>query len=62
MQNVEQTVSKTAMLTDAELDRVSGGDMAIDLAVKAYLALQQRLMDAVHQPVTSPPTMSLHMR
>lgn len=59
---MEQMLSQTRMLTDTELDAVSGGDMAIDLAVKAYLALQQRLMDAVHQPVTSPPTMSLHMR
>jgi hypothetical protein len=41
------------------LDRVSGGDMAIDLAVKAYEALGKRLMDAVHQPVTQP-TVTLH--
>jgi hypothetical protein len=49
-------------LNIAELDNVSGGDMALNLAIKAYEALGKRLVDAVHQPVTSPPTMSLHMR
>jgi bacteriocin-like protein len=42
-----------------ELDSVSGGEIAIDLAVKAYEALGKRLMDAVHQPVTQP-TDTLH--
>jgi len=42
-----------------QLDRVSGGDMALDVAVKAYEALGKRLLDAVHQPVTQP-TVTLH--
>ena len=42
-----------------QLDRVSGGDMALDVAVKAYEALGKRLLDAVHQPVTQP-TATLH--
>ena len=42
-----------------ELDTVSGGDMALDVAVKAYEALGKRLLDAVHQPVTQP-TVTLH--
>jgi hypothetical protein len=41
------------------LDAVSGGDIAIDAAVKAYEALGKRLLDAVHQPVTQP-TVTLH--
>jgi hypothetical protein len=61
-QNMTEVTSETIELRIEELDRVSGGDMAIDLAVKAYEALGQRLVDAVHQPVTSQPTMSLHMR
>lgn len=44
-----------------QLESVSGGDFAINLAVKAYEALGQRLMDAIHPP-TPKPTMSLHMR
>jgi hypothetical protein len=42
-----------------QLDSVSGGDMALDLAVKAYEALGKRRLDAVHQPVTQP-TVTLH--
>jgi hypothetical protein len=42
-----------------QLDGVSGGDMALDVAVKAYEALGKRLLDAVHQPVTQP-TVTLH--
>jgi hypothetical protein len=42
-----------------QLNSVSGGDMALDLAVKAYEALGKRLLDAVHQPVTQP-TNTLH--
>ena len=57
-----KVTSATLELRIDELERVSGGDMAINLAVKAYEALGQRLVDAVHQPVTSQPTMSLHMR
>ena len=41
-----------------QLDSVTGGDMAIDLAVKAYEALGKRLMDAVHPPAK--PTVTLH--
>ncbi len=44
-----------------QLESVSGGDFAINLAVKAYEALGQRLMDAIHPPAPKP-TMSLHMR
>ena len=40
-----------------QLDSVSGGDMALDVAVKAYEALGKRLLDAVHQPVTQPTTL-----
>ncbi|GGI33010.1 hypothetical protein [Bradyrhizobium guangdongense] len=54
--------SENRMLTDSELDSVAGGDMALNLAVKAYEALGQRLMDAIHQPVMSQWTISLHMR
>jgi|BarGraIncu00222A_1022003.scaffolds.fasta_scaffold13485_3 hypothetical protein len=42
-----------------QLESVSGGDMALDVAVKAYEALGKRLLDAVHQPVTQP-TVTLH--
>ena len=42
-----------------ELDTVSGGDMALDVAVKAYEALGKRLLDAVYQPMTQP-TVTLH--
>jgi hypothetical protein len=40
-----------------QLDSVSGGDIALDVAVKAYEALGKRLLDAVHQPVTQPTTL-----
>ena len=49
-------------LNITDLDNVSGGDMALNLAIKAYEALGKRLLDAVHQPVTSQSTTSLHMR
>jgi hypothetical protein len=42
-----------------QLESVSGGDIALDVAVKAYEALGKRLLDAVHQPVTQP-TVTLH--
>jgi hypothetical protein len=42
-----------------QLNSVSGGDVALNAAVKAYEALGQRLLDAVHQPVTQP-TVTLH--
>jgi bacteriocin-like protein len=45
-----------------ELEQVSGGSI-IDRIVDAYLAaLGARLLDAVHQPLVSPPKMTLHMR
>jgi len=48
-----------------ELDAVSGGSM-LNMVINAYekylQAVGQRLMDAVHQPIGSKPTMSLHMR
>jgi hypothetical protein len=42
-----------------QLDSVSGGDMALDVAIKAYEAMEKRVIDAVHQPVTQP-TVTLH--
>jgi hypothetical protein len=36
------------------LQTVVGGDMALNLAVKAYEDLGKRLVAAVHQPVTQP--------
>lgn len=42
-----------------QLDSVSGGDMALNLAIKAYEDLGKRLVAAVHQPVTQP-TSPLH--
>ena len=50
---------ETRELNIDELDGVSAGDMALNLAVKAYEALGKRLLDAVHQPVTQP-TVTLH--
>lgn len=45
-----------------ELEQVSGGAI-LDRIVDAYLkALGARLLDAVHQPLVSPPKMTLHMR
>ena len=40
-----------------QLDSVSGGDVALDVAIKAYEAMEKRVMDAVHQPVTQPTTL-----
>ena len=37
-----------------QLDLVSGGDMAIKLAVKAYEDTGKRLVAAVRKPVTQP--------
>lgn len=37
-----------------QLDSVSGGDMALNIAVKAYEAMCQRVVDAAHQPITQP--------
>ena len=41
-----------------ELHGVSGGDMALDIAVKAYLAMEKRVMEAVHP--SPQPTITLH--
>jgi hypothetical protein len=40
-----------------QLDSVSGGDVALDVAIKAYEAMEKRVMDAVHKPVTQPTTL-----
>jgi hypothetical protein len=37
-----------------QLDSVSGGEIAIDAAANAYLALQARLAAAVQGPSTTP--------
>ncbi|MBU6457720.1 MAG: hypothetical protein KGK16_03590 [Bradyrhizobium sp.] len=42
-----------------QLDGVSGGDLAINLAAQAYEDLGKRLVAAVHQPVTQP-SVTLH--
>lgn len=42
-----------------QLDSVSGGDLALNIAVKAYDDLGKRLVAAVHQPVTQP-SVTLH--
>jgi hypothetical protein len=50
-------------LSIGELDRVSGGDtlgMVIDAAENYMNGLFGRLINAVHQPVTSKPTITLH--
>ena len=52
-------------LSIGELDVVSGGsmlNMAIAAAEKYLQGLGSRLDAAVHQPVVSKPTMTLHMR
>jgi bacteriocin-like protein len=54
-----------AEMSIEELDQVSGGDMlgmAIDAAENYMNGLFGRLINAVHQPITSSPSMSLHMR
>jgi hypothetical protein len=67
MQEEEMThfVDKARELSIAELDVVIGGNMlnmAIAAAEKYMQGLGNRLDAAVHQPVVSKPTMSLHMR
>src|SRR5690348_12623834 len=54
---MSELTNEVRQLDIEQLDRVSGGDIAIDLAVKAYEALGKRLLDAVHQPVTQPTTL-----
>ena len=49
-------------LTSNELDQVSGGSI-ISWLVGLYEAAQAKaVMDAIHQPLVSPPKMTLHMR
>ena len=58
-------VREACELSVDELEIVSGGsmlNMAIDAAEKYLQGLGGRLIDAVHQPLTSKPSMSLHMR
>jgi hypothetical protein len=57
---MSRITSEVRELDIDQLDSVSGGDMALNLAIKAYEDLGKRLVAAVHQP--SAPTMSLHMR
>jgi hypothetical protein len=51
-------IQETRELGIEQLDRVSGGDMALNLAINAYEALGKRLRDAVHPPTQ--PTITLH--
>jgi hypothetical protein len=51
---------ETRELSIEQLDGVSGGDMALNLAISAYEAMCKRVMDAVHQPITTQPTITLH--
>ena len=37
-----------------QLDSVSGGDLALNIAIKAYEDLGKRVVAAVHQPITQP--------
>jgi bacteriocin-like protein len=46
-------------LNTDELNNVSGGDLALDIAVKAYEDMCKRIVAAVHQPITQP-TSPLH--
>jgi hypothetical protein len=67
MKEMEMTkfIGEARELSIDELDVVSGGDMlnmAIAAAEKYLQGLGNRLDAAVHQPVVSKPTMSLHMR
>jgi hypothetical protein len=67
MQEREMTkpIREACELSTCELDVVCGGsmlNMAINAAEKYLQGLGGRLIDAVHQPVTSKPSMSLHMR
>ena len=58
-------ISEARELSVGELDVVSGGNMlnmAIAAAEKYLQGLGNRLDAAVHQPVVSKPTESLHMR
>ena len=56
---MSELTKETCELDISQLDHISGGDMALDAAVKAYEDLGKRLVAAVHQPVTQPTT-TLH--
>ena len=67
MRETEMTkvIAEARELRVSELDIVSGGNMlnmAIAAAEKYLQGLGNRLDAAVHQPVVSKPTTSLHMR
>jgi hypothetical protein len=51
---MSEFTSKVRELDIDQLDRVSGGEIAIDAAANAYLALQARLAAAVQGPSTTP--------
>jgi hypothetical protein len=58
-------IRETRELSLGELDAVNGGsilNMAIDAAEKYLQGLGGRLIAAANQPLTSSPSMSLHMR
>ena len=58
-------VREACELSLGELDIVNGGSMlgmALDIAQKYLDGLGGRLIDAVHQPLTPKPSMSLHKR
>ena len=62
---VTRFIREARELSIGELDVVSGGtmlNMAVAAAEKYLQGLGDRLNAAVHQPVVSKPTTSLHMR
>jgi hypothetical protein len=64
--NLNKTESKSretdTELTDAELEKATGGRGVLDTIVDAYLAaVGKNLMDAIHPP-QSKKTMTMHMR
>ncbi len=62
---VTRFIREARELSIGELDVVSGGNMlnmAVAAAEKYLQGLGDRLNAAVHQPVASKPTTSLHMR
>ena len=56
---MSEFTSEVRELDIDQLDRVSGGDMALNLAIKAYEDLGKRLASAVQGPATQP-TVTLH--
>lgn len=49
-------------MTFDDLDQVSGGSIVSWLVGLYNAAVGKNLMDAIHQPIVSPPKISLHMR